>query len=169
MKGETRKVHRIEPGQRYGRLTVVAKTDRRVSDRVVWECRCDCGNETVVRQTNLQSGKTKSCGCLQASQILENLKLCDGTSVAILEADRKKRLRSNTSGVTGVYRSRSTQKWCAQITFRRKTYFLGAYENKADAVQARKRGEAMHENFLAWYHAAHEQTEGRPGTPSAQI
>ena len=48
-------------------------------------------------------------------------------------------------------------------------YFLGAYENKADAVQACKRGEAMHEDFLAWYHAAHEQTEGRPGTPSAQI
>ena len=155
-------------GRRFSKLLVIGYAGKQ-NGQHLWRCRCDCGNETVVRQTNLQSGKTKSCGCLQASQILENLKLCDGTSVAILEADRKKRLRSNTSGVTGVYRSRSTQKWCAQITFRRKTYFLGAYENKADAVQARKRGEAMHENFLAWYHAAHEQTEGRPGTPSAQI
>ena len=160
---------KIAIGYRIGHLRVEEATSQHKNGYTIWRCRCDCGNETVVRQTNLQSGKTKSCGCLQASQILENLKLCDGTSVAILEADRKKRLRSNTSGVTGVYRSRSTQKWCAQITFRRKTYFLGAYENKADAVQARKRGEAMHENFLAWYHAAHEQTEGRPGTPSAQI
>ena len=155
-------------GRRFSKLLVIGYAGKQ-NGQHLWRCRCDCGNETVVRQTNLQSGKTKSYGCLQASQILENLKLCDGTSVAILEADRKKRLRSNTSGVTSVYRSRSTQKWCAQITFRHKTYFLGAYENKADAVQACKRGEAMHEDFLAWYHAAHEQTEGRPGTPSAQI
>lgn len=62
MDQKKRVVHRIEPGQRYGRLTVVAKTDRRVSNRVVWECRCDCGNTTYVTSNHLANGNTKSCG-----------------------------------------------------------------------------------------------------------
>ena len=56
-------------GQRFGRLTVLdeaepgckpsGKTYRR------WRCRCDCGNEAIVRQTQLTTGRTRSCGCLQ--------------------------------------------------------------------------------------------------------
>lgn len=104
----------------------------------LWRCKCDCGKETVVGQTNLQSGKTKSCGCLQEKQLLENLKLCEGTSVTILEANRGRLLPTNTSGVTGVYRNRRTGRWCAQITFKRKTYYLGAYEKKDDAIRGAK-------------------------------
>lgn len=29
-----------------------------------WKCKCDCGNETMVDTRNLNSGHTKSCGCL---------------------------------------------------------------------------------------------------------
>lgn len=68
MDQKKRVVHRIEPGQRYGRLTVVAKTDRRVSNRVVWECRCDCGNTTYVTSNHLANGNTKSCGCAGPAQ-----------------------------------------------------------------------------------------------------
>ncbi len=146
-------------GKRFSMLTVVAYAGKEDGQHL-WRCKCDCGNEAVVRQTNLQSGKTKSCGCLQEKQILENLKLCDGTSVAILEAVRSRLLPTNTSGVTGVYQNKRTGKWCAQITFKRKTYFLGAYEKKEDAVKARKRGEELHEDFLAQYYAAHKQAEG---------
>ena len=99
---------------------------------------------------------------LSEKQILENLKLCEGTSVAVLEANRGRLLPTNTSGVTGVYRNRRTGRWCAQITFKRKTYYLGAYEKKDDAIRARKRGEGLHENFIAWYYATHQLTEGRP-------
>lgn len=28
-----------------------------------WLCRCDCGNETIVRSDQLKSGTTQSCGC----------------------------------------------------------------------------------------------------------
>ena len=73
VKGKPRKVHRIEPGQRYGRLTVVAKTDRRVSDRVVWECRCDCGNTAYVTSAHLANGNTKSCGCARTGTNLLDL------------------------------------------------------------------------------------------------
>lgn len=52
-------------GQRFGRLTVIAKSEKRdKSGWVQWICRCDCGNEIVVNSGNLKKENTKSCGCL---------------------------------------------------------------------------------------------------------
>ena len=50
---------------RVGMLTVVSATEQRKNGYTIWECRCDCGKDTAVGQTLLQTGKTKSCGCLQ--------------------------------------------------------------------------------------------------------
>lgn len=50
-------------GQRFGRLTVLNDTDRRMKRSVVWECRCDCGNVTLVPTHRLRSKHTQSCGC----------------------------------------------------------------------------------------------------------
>ncbi len=139
-------------GRRFGKLLVGAPTERRESGWVVWRCRCDCGNETVVGQTLLQSGKTKSCGCLQNEIIKENLKLVDGTSVTILEANKKRQWSSNTSGHKGVCQNKKNGRWVAQITFKGKTYYLGSYKKLEDAVKARQRSEEMHDDFLAWYY-----------------
>lgn len=127
-------------GRRFGRLTVTAYAGKR-DGMHRWQCRCDCGRETEVGQTLLQSGKTKSCGCLQSETYRENLKLVDGTSVTMLEATRERRIASNTSGYTGVYLDKKRGKWVAQITFKGRTYYLGAYAEKAEAVKARQRGE----------------------------
>lgn len=54
---------KIAPGQKYGKLIVIAKTERRVSGRVVWECLCDCGNTAYVTTTHLTNWHTTSCGC----------------------------------------------------------------------------------------------------------
>ena len=52
-------------GRRYGRLTAVERTNQRTNaGNFLWRCRCDCGRETVVAAGNLQSGGTRSCGCL---------------------------------------------------------------------------------------------------------
>ena len=62
------KIIKIEPGTRYGLLTIIKEVERIVglNGRAYRQflCRCDCGNETVVRLCNLRSGTTKSCGCL---------------------------------------------------------------------------------------------------------
>lgn len=50
-------------GQRFGRLVVQAKTDKRQSGSIMWLCRCDCGNETIINGANLRKGLTVSCGC----------------------------------------------------------------------------------------------------------
>ncbi len=51
-------------GRRYGRLTVTGPTERRQHGCVVWHCKCDCGGEAYVSTHQLNSGYTKSCGCL---------------------------------------------------------------------------------------------------------
>lgn len=53
-------------GQRFGRLTVVARdyTDR--NRNIYWKCQCDCGNECFVRGDHLKRGQTRSCGCFNA-------------------------------------------------------------------------------------------------------
>ena len=140
-------------GKRFHQLTVIEYAGKKAGMHR-WKCRCDCGRETIVGQTLLQTGKTKSCGCLQSSIITENLKLGEGTSVAILEASKRKLLPSNQSGFTGVYQNKKTGKWTAQITFKKKTYYLGSYDKMEDAVKARKRGEEMHDDFLEWYHSS---------------
>jgi len=51
--------------QRFGRLVVLSQCPERVSNNIVWVCRCDCGNEVKVMGKSLRYGTTKSCGCLQ--------------------------------------------------------------------------------------------------------
>lgn len=51
-------------GKRFNFLTVVSRViDEK--DHVKWLCKCDCGNEIIVRGDSLKSNHTKSCGCLQ--------------------------------------------------------------------------------------------------------
>ena len=52
-------------GQRFGRLVALRDVGRRSGGRVMWSCRCDCGNEAVVASGELRYGDTKSCGCLK--------------------------------------------------------------------------------------------------------
>lgn len=53
-------------GQRFGRLVVIEKTDKRTNKReVVWKCKCDCGQECETTSNRLSRGTVKSCGCLQ--------------------------------------------------------------------------------------------------------
>lgn len=51
-------------GKRFGRLFVVGPAPRK-NNRTVWRCRCDCGNYTDVLTSNLTTGNTKSCRCLE--------------------------------------------------------------------------------------------------------
>lgn len=52
-------------GKKFGRLTVLSLKETQNKRRVKWICKCECGNIIEVFSTNLISGTTKSCGCLQ--------------------------------------------------------------------------------------------------------
>ena len=51
-------------GQKFGRLTVLKFIGTNKNRNSLWECKCDCGKSVIVQKTNLISGNTKSCGCL---------------------------------------------------------------------------------------------------------
>lgn len=64
-----RRYERLKPGQVFGRLTVLeeapAPTEYTTYKGLWYRCRCQCGNEAVVRRVSLVGGGTKSCGCLR--------------------------------------------------------------------------------------------------------
>lgn len=57
---------KIKIGDKYGMLTVLSREPNDKSG-TRWKCLCECGNETIVRGSNLLSGCIKSCGCKRKS------------------------------------------------------------------------------------------------------
>lgn len=51
-------------GQKFGKLTVIKKTDKRINNSIVWLCQCECSNTKEVPTHLLTSNHTQSCGCL---------------------------------------------------------------------------------------------------------
>lgn len=60
-------------GKRFGRLVVIRRDKDHYQPsghhRPMWLCRCDCGNEKIILQTNLKRRTTRSCGCLQKEEL----------------------------------------------------------------------------------------------------
>lgn len=50
-------------GQRFGKLVVIEQAGRNNLKKVLWKCKCDCGNESIVVSGSLVTGNTTSCGC----------------------------------------------------------------------------------------------------------
>lgn len=55
--------HAYRSGMVIGRLTLQVRT--RAARRVKWTCLCSCGEVTTAQQSDIASGKTRSCGCLR--------------------------------------------------------------------------------------------------------
>lgn len=52
-------------GRKFGRLTVLERAENTNDGYPKWKCVCDCGNEVVVKGSNLRQGRSTSCGCYQ--------------------------------------------------------------------------------------------------------
>ena len=59
-------------GQRFGNLIVIERAEN-LGKKIAWLCKCDCGNEKIIRATDLTSGKIKSCGCLRKELAKEHM------------------------------------------------------------------------------------------------
>ena len=55
-------------GNKYGRLTVLHRTDDAITKsgykKIMYTCQCECGKQKNIASAALKSGATKSCGCL---------------------------------------------------------------------------------------------------------
>ena len=62
-------------GKRFGRWTVIRKTDLIGNGKkpcVYWLCKCDCGVTREVMGSSLRSGVSLSCGCVQLDYAKSN-------------------------------------------------------------------------------------------------
>jgi hypothetical protein len=90
-------------GQSFTRLTALELfKDRTSRGGTLWKCRCECGNEIFVRGTDLKSGNTRSCGCLQKEWAIRNAKATathgmSNTSIFSVWCGMMKRCRSKTA------------------------------------------------------------------------
>lgn len=55
---------RFEPAQRVARLTILREAGRTRDGKVLWLCKCFCGQQKAITGRALKSGRTRSCGCL---------------------------------------------------------------------------------------------------------
>lgn len=63
-------------GKRFGRLVVIkyAGDDHiKLDNNPRWVCKCDCGKEIITTSYRLNSGHTKSCGCLQSEKARDRM------------------------------------------------------------------------------------------------
>lgn len=58
-------------GKRFGRLVVAGLCGHNKYGQAIWACKCDCGNISKVRGSDLRTGRTLSCGCLWKERIVE--------------------------------------------------------------------------------------------------
>lgn len=122
-------------GKIYGKL-VVLELDHVEKSRRYWKCQCECGNTTVVRESNLQHRITKSCGCLKKEY-------SKGPKVAIQQV----KTRHNNGGVyyfqpgeivlKGNYKSKGSK----VKEYKLSPEELQAYLKKLETKKVKRRGE----------------------------
>jgi len=144
----------------FGYLTALEPTGERNRKDLVWRCRCKCGNECEVPATRLVSGNTFSCGCMKAEHLKSVNKFIDNTSLR-MSLEEKTRSRNSNSGYTGVVLKRG--KWCAQIKYKGKNYYLGSFDELDKAVKARAAAKQLVQedalSLLEVYEALHSDEE----------
>jgi len=124
-------------GQRFGRLTVIKKAEKRKSGRIAWLCECDCGNYCEVETRNLAS--IISCGCAKTEALQEDC--VDNTRLRNLTQKKLRPRKNRDSGCKGVIWDTSREKWLAQIGIQGRHIYLGRFSSLNDAIKARKEAE----------------------------
>ena len=70
-------------GQRFGRLVVVKEIEKRSNHRIMWLCKCDCGNECVKCGNILRMGDSRSCGCLLSESSRSRVQKHDASTLKL--------------------------------------------------------------------------------------
>jgi len=63
---------KVKEGIVVGEWTIVKKIGRNQHRQSIWLCRCSCGNEKGVVQSNLTSAKSTNCGCKRGKSLIKH-------------------------------------------------------------------------------------------------
>ena len=84
--------HVLSPGDKYGRLTVIAEVQKVAADGRRYRaalCRCDCGKQTAPRISSLKAGDAQSCGCSRGPPKYQQKRCPVCGTVAMIRRDRR--------------------------------------------------------------------------------
>lgn len=87
-------------GKRYGKLTVVSRSENNHKGNTMWLCKCDCGKEKIALGYDLTHGRTVSCGCNNVGKIAPTRKDLTGMRFGTLTVEsisEEKSIRGNLS------------------------------------------------------------------------
>ena len=126
---------KIVIGKRYGMLTVDAATEKKdYRGRTLYRCVCHCGGVRLVAADRLLAGGVISCGCRQRkawAQIGGSKERLGWT-----EEQEAARIAKRMKGCEGIYQRGDT--YIAQMKIDYKTYHIGSYRKKTEALKARQ-------------------------------
>jgi len=162
-KAQKKYTHADIAGRSFNALTALYPLDSRSKGgNVMWQCRCECGNELAVSYNDLRYSNTKSCGCRKKGHNQEMKDLLThvaGTSIEHLRSQKKP--KNNTTGVRGVYLIKG--RYVAKIVFQKKPYYLGSFRELADAAEARREAEeAINGQVMDYYGRWQARAEQEP-------
>ncbi len=59
-------------GQRFGYLTVISEAGRNKHKKIMWKCKCDCGNEVIIVGNDMKNDRIQSCGCYKKKKLTKH-------------------------------------------------------------------------------------------------
>lgn len=87
-------------GRRSGMLVAIRPTEKRTSGSgVYWECKCDCGNTTLVAATEISQKGTQSCGCTRKAPLYKRALKLQGQRFGLLTALERSGERSGNGRI----------------------------------------------------------------------
>ena len=121
-------------GEKFGMLTVDAATEKKdYRGRTLYRCVCHCGGVRLVAADRLRSGGVISCGCRQRKAWAQ----LGGSKERLgwTEEQEAARIAKRMKGCEGIYQKGDA--YIAQMKIDYKTHYIGSYDNRDDALQAR--------------------------------
>lgn len=61
-------------GKKFGKLTVIQKTDKKRKGSYLWLCQCECGQTILLESYKIRRELVKSCGCSRKGKNTKDLK-----------------------------------------------------------------------------------------------
>ena len=84
-----------EEGNRYGKLTVIEEYGRDKDQRILWRCRCDCGNEKIALGKSLRAELVQSCGCMHSKGEEKIASILQNNNIDFIRQFHTEKLKSN--------------------------------------------------------------------------
>ncbi|WP_373780926.1 hypothetical protein [Jeotgalibaca porci] len=126
-------------GRQFGDLTVLGKAETKQKGRF-WNAKCVCGNELVVKQSDLKNQVVTNCGHEEETAVKEVKK------AAPKKAKAPAKKSSKGTGHVGVSKVelKSGTRYKANISVEGKNKHLGTFDTLEEAVAARQEAEEQY-------------------------